>query len=72
MTGWIVLTIRDVGVGGGFWNEQHMDHLAEQGTTVLIPPDAGNRKGERPGWTGGRYSWMRHLLKTDTGSELYR
>jgi len=56
----------------GFWNEQHMDHLAEQGITVLIPPDAGNRKGERPGWTGGRYSWMRHLLKTDAGSELYR
>jgi len=56
----------------GFWNEQHMDHLAEQGITVLIPPDAGNRKGERPGWTGGRYSWMRHLLTTDTGSELYR
>ena len=39
---------------------------------MLIPPDAGNRKGERPGWTGGRYSWMRHLLKTDAGSELYR
>ncbi len=56
----------------GFWNEQHMDHLAAQGITVLIPPDAGNRKGERPGWTGGRYSWMRQLLKTDTGGELYR
>ena len=56
----------------GFWNEQHMDHLAAQGITVLIPPDAGNRKGERPGWTGGRYTWMRQLLKTDAGSELYR
>jgi hypothetical protein len=56
----------------GFWNEQHMDHLAAQGITVLIPPDAGNRTGERPGWTGGRYSWMRQLLTTDTGSELYR
>jgi hypothetical protein len=56
----------------GFWNEQHRDHLAAQGITVLIPPDAGNRTGERPGWTGGRYSWMRQLLTTDTGSELYR
>ena len=56
----------------GFWNEEHMDDLAAQGITVLIPPDAGNRKGERPGWTGGRYSWMRHVLKTETGAELYR
>jgi hypothetical protein len=56
----------------GFWNEQHMDDLAGDGITVLIPPDAGNRKDERPGWTGGRYSWMRQLLKTDPGSELYR
>jgi len=56
----------------GFWNEEHMDDLAAHGITVLIPPDAGNRKGERPGWTGGRYSWMRHVLKTETGTELYR
>jgi len=56
----------------GFWNEEHMDHLAADGITVLIPPDAGNRKGERPGWTGGRYSWMRQVLATDGGSELYR
>lgn len=56
----------------GYWNEEHMDDLAAQGIAVLIPPDAGNRKDERPGWTGGRYSWMRQLLKTDTGSDLYR
>jgi Transposase DDE domain len=56
----------------GFWNEQHMDHLAAGGTTVLIPPDAGNRADERPGWSGGRYSWMRQVLKTEIGSGLYR
>jgi transposase len=56
----------------GFWNEEHMDALAADGVTVLIPPDAGNRRGERPGWTGGRYSWMRQILKTDAGMELYR
>lgn len=56
----------------GFWNEEHMDALAAEGITVLIPPDAGNRRGERPGWTGGRYSWMRQILKTDAGTELYR
>jgi hypothetical protein len=56
----------------GFWNEQHMDDLAADGIAVLIPPDAGNRKGERPGWTGGRYTWMRQVLATDAGGELYR
>jgi hypothetical protein len=49
-----------------------MDELATQGIAALIPPDAGKRKGERPGWTGGRYSWMRRLLETDTGGGLYR
>jgi hypothetical protein len=56
----------------GYWNERHMDELATQGIAALIPPDAGKRKGERPGWTGGRYSWMRRLLETDTGGGLYR
>ena len=56
----------------GYWNERHMDELAVHGIAVLIPPDAGKRKGERPGWTGGRYTWMRRLLETDPGGELYR
>jgi transposase len=55
------------------WNEQHMDDVtAEHGIQVLIPPDSGKRKGERPGWTGGRYSFMRRVLATDLGKELYR
>jgi hypothetical protein len=33
-----------------------MDDLAVQGIAVLIPPDSGKRKDERPGWTGGRFS----------------
>ena len=56
----------------GYWNERHMDELATRGIAALIPPDSGKRKGERPGWTGGRYSWMRQLLATDLGGELYR
>jgi Transposase DDE domain len=56
----------------GFWNEQHIDQLAADGIAVLIPPDSRRRKGERPGWTGGRYSWMRHLLSTDQGAAIYR
>ena len=56
-----------------YWNEQHMDDVtAEHGIPVLIPPDSGKRKGERPGWTGGRYSFMRRVLATDLGRETYR
>jgi Transposase DDE domain len=55
-----------------YWNEQHMDDLiAGHGIPVLIPPDGGKREGERPGWTGGRYSFMRRALATDLGKELY-
>jgi hypothetical protein len=38
---------------------------------VLIPPDANKRKGERPGWQGGLYAFMRRVLATDLGAELY-
>jgi hypothetical protein len=56
-----------------YWNEQHMDDVsAEHGIQVLIPPDSGKRKGERPGWTGGRYSFMRRVLATDLGKQLYQ
>ena len=54
------------------WNEQHMDTLtAGYGIPVLIPPDGGKREGERPGWTGGRFSFMRQVLTTDLPKKLY-
>jgi hypothetical protein len=56
----------------GFWNEQHMDKLAADGIAVMVPPESGKRKGQRPGWSGGRYRWMRTLLTSDLGRELYR
>ena len=56
-----------------YWNEQHMDQVTgEHGIQVLIPPDSGKREGERPGWTGGRYSFMRRVLGTDLGKQLYQ
>jgi transposase len=56
-----------------YWNEQHMDDvISEHGIQVLIPPDSGKRTGERPGWTGGRYSFMRRVLASDHGRETYR
>ena len=37
------------------------------GLQVLIPPDGGKRQGERPGWTGGRYSFMRACSRPSSG-----
>ncbi len=37
----------------------------------MIPPDAGKRKGERPGWQGGAYAFMRRVLDTEHGGGLY-
>jgi transposase len=56
-----------------YWNEQHIDHVVgDHGIPVLIPPDGGKRQGERPGWTGGRYSFMRAVLAGELGKDLYR
>lgn len=53
--------------------EQHIDDVtAGHGIPVLIPPDSGKRTGERSGPTGGRYSFMRRVLETDLGREIYR
>jgi transposase len=57
----------------GYWNEEHIDEVvAGKHIQVLIPPDAGNRTTPRRGWSGGRYDWMRRVLKTDFGHTLYR
>jgi transposase len=57
----------------GFWNEDQIDEVvANKHIPVLIPPDAGNRTGPRPGWTGGRYTFMRYVLASEPGHEIYR
>ena len=56
----------------GYWHNEQMDQLAADGVTVLIPPDSSKRKTPRPGWSGGRYAWMRRLLATEAGRELTR
>jgi hypothetical protein len=56
----------------GYWHEDQIDNVVSNGTQVLIPPDAGKRDSPRPGWQGGRYTWMRNVLATDHGGGLYR
>ena len=55
----------------GYWHQAQMDRLMNRTIGLLIPPDAGKRRGARPGWDGGLYSFMRRLLATDVGGELY-
>src|SRR5215210_446481 len=55
----------------GYWHQAHMEAIVDRGMPVLIPPDAGKRKGTRPGWDGGLYAFMRRVLATDRGGELY-
>jgi Transposase DDE domain len=56
----------------GDWHQQQMERIVASGTQVLVPPDSSRRKGTRPGWDGGLYAFMRRVLSTERGSELYR
>jgi hypothetical protein len=38
----------------GYWHQPQMEAIVDRGVAVLISPDAGKRKGTRPGWDGGR------------------
>ncbi|HEX2310764.1 MAG TPA: transposase [Vicinamibacterales bacterium] len=55
----------------GYWHQAQMESITGGGTVVLIPPDAGKRKGARPGWDGGLYAFMRRVLASDRGGGLY-
>jgi transposase len=55
-----------------YWNEQHIDEvIANKHIQVLIPPDSAGRSEPRPGWTGGRFEWMRTVLAAH-GKLIYR
>jgi transposase len=55
----------------GYWHQKQMESVIDKGIQVLIPPDAGKRRGTRPGWDGGAYAHMRRVLQTDHGGGLY-
>jgi len=55
-----------------YWNEEHMDEvIANKHIQVLIPPESAARHEPRPGWTGGRYDFMRAALGSEAGKQLY-
>jgi Transposase DDE domain/Transposase domain (DUF772) len=56
----------------GYWHGEQTDTIVAAGTQVLIPPESGTRKTPRPGWSNGRYDFMRAALGSNVGKELYR
>jgi hypothetical protein len=56
----------------GYWHQRQIQTIVSDGIQVLVPPDSSLRRGTRPGWTGGLYDFMRRVLATPHGRELYR
>jgi transposase len=56
----------------GYWHKKQIESIVSDGIQVLVPPDAGLREGTRPGWDEGMYAFMRRVLATDYGGELYK
>jgi hypothetical protein len=56
----------------GYWHQEQMERVVAAGSQVLIPPDSSRRKNTRPGWDGGLYAFMRRVIATDRGGELYQ
>jgi hypothetical protein len=58
----------------GYWHLEQMNEITGQGVPVLIPPDSSRRKNKprRPGWDGGAYDFMRLVLSTPRGADLYK
>ena len=56
----------------GYWHKQQMEQIVSRGITVIIPPDAKNRDGQRPGWNKGLYAFMRNVISSEAGGQLYR
>jgi transposase len=56
----------------GYWHTRQIENIVSDGIQVLVPPDAGLREGGRPGWDKGPYAFMRRVLASDAGHELYK
>jgi hypothetical protein len=56
----------------GYWHTRQIENIVSDGIQVLVPPDAGLREGSRPGWDKGPYAFMRRVLASEAGHELYK
>src|SRR3954463_2021874 len=56
----------------GYWHSEQMANVVNRGTVVLIPPDTSRKRTSRRNWDGGHYDFMRRVLASERGGELYR
>jgi transposase len=56
----------------GYWHSEQMANVINRGIQVLIPPDTSRRRTTRRNWDGGHYDFMRRVLASARGGELYR
>src|SRR3954464_15703185 len=56
----------------GYWHGEQMQRITDRGIAVLIPPDTSRRRATRRNWDGGHYDFMRRVLATERGGDLYR
>jgi hypothetical protein len=63
--------LRVVLADAGYWHQVQMEAIVERGMQVLIAPDAGKRKGARPGCDGDLYAFMHRVLAGERGGQLY-
>jgi transposase len=55
----------------GYWKTEAIEALVAQGIQTLVAPDADRRKDPSPNRRGGLYDFMRRVLTSDHGGQLY-
>ena len=55
----------------GYWKTEAIEALVTQGIQTLVAPDADRRKDPSPTRRGGLYDFMRRVLASDHGGQLY-
>ena len=56
----------------GYWHSEQMARVVDRGIVVLIPPDTSRKRTTRRNWNGGHYDFIRRVLASQRGGELYR
>ena len=54
------------------WHGEQMQSIVNRGILVLIPPDTSRQRTARRNREGGHYDFMRRVLASEHGGELYR
>jgi len=55
----------------GYWKNEAIEAIVNRGIQTLVTPDADSCKQPRPGRRGGLYDFVRQVLATDWGKQLY-